>query len=344
MNIQSIVLSRPDRIGDTIISSSALRALRERFPNARVYWLGRESLACLFHEHPALTAYWAYPEANKFITLTCMLKRAVVDAIVHLEPNRHVERAAVAAGIPYRIGFDLFGKSHLTHALPHTKKQGLMHEAAYCFQLLECLGIEQQDVYEPWIQLNDTGLGAAQELLQQHHVQSPFAVMHLSAHGTKVRISPVLMASIARRLIDQHGSSIVLVGAHPNQPEVEVFISALGNRAYRVVDLCGKAGLGETAWILQQAMIVVSRDSGPAHLAAAMGAPTLSLFAEPSPSKCARRWLPLGKQVYYIENDIRKQWWESDKRFAKRNAAMFDEAKILAVLDWALAQSSDKPE
>lgn len=340
MKVQAIVLSRPDRIGDVIISTSCLRALQTKFPQAHIYWLGQASLACLLHEHPAITEYWAYPGERGRSELIHMFKHAAIDCIVHLEADPDVEKAAVAAGVQYRVGFDLLGKADLTHALRHTKKQGLMHEAAYCFQLLACLGVKPPTVFEPWIQVNATALESAQHIMQQHNVSSRFAVLHLSAHGAKARIPTELMAAIARRLIERHDCKIVLVGVHQDAPETIAFLQALGERAERVIDLCGKTNLSETAWIMQQAIITVSRDSGPAHLSAAMDAPTLTLFAEPSPAKCARRWQPLGKRAHYIENDIQKHWWESDARFAKRNAAMFDESKIMTELERALTRLS----
>jgi len=265
-----------------------------------------------------------------------MFSQANVDCVVHLEADRLVERAAASAGVRLRIGFDVFGKTYLTHALPHTKKQGRMHEGHYCFQLLESLGVQPPPVLKPWIHLNPSSQVLAQRILNQCNVAHPYAVLHVSAHGEKARIPPNIMASIARWLIEHQNCGVVLVGNPVNEVDEQGFLRAIGGEASRIANLCGMTELSETAWILQRARVTVSRDSGPAHLAAAMGAPTLTLFAEPSPAKCAARWRPLGMHAYCMQNNIRKRWWESDRRFAKRNAAKFDEAAILAELQRAL--------
>ena len=91
-------------------------------------------------------------------------------------------------------------------------------------------------------------------------------------------------AELARRLVLEHGCNIVLVGA----PSEQRYVGELAARivllpAGRVANLAGKLSIGELGALLERATAVVTNDSGPMHLAAALGAPTVGLFGPETP-------------------------------------------------------------
>lgn len=339
-SVRGIMLSRPDRIGDVIISSSCLRAVKERFPDAKLYWLVRESMRPLFFEHPGFTELIPLPETDIENRLSEVLVEKQIDVVVHLEAHREVEAAAAKAGIGQRIGFSLLGEQHLTHPVPYEKKKGEKLEALYNFDLLRLLGVESPEKLQPWITINPQAEKRAEHLLKEAGVSAPFAAFHLSAHGKKPIVPPELMAQIASWLIREKGFAVCLLGMEADKPEERLFLKHIGQLSDAVFNLCGRTHLDESAAILQRAVVMVTRDSGPAHLSAALGTPTVTFIVEPSPEKKATRWHPLGDFSWVIENDIPRRWWESDYRFARRSCAQLRFDAILPTVKTALAAKS----
>lgn len=321
----TIIISRPDKIGDVVISSSCLSVIKRHLPNAKIYWLVEENLLPLFYKHLAIETCLTVPKsAQDKEALTQTFKEIKAEAIVHLNPHPDIESSAFAAGIETRIGYSKDNKKHLTHAFPDERKKGLKHEAFYNFDLLKPLGIEIPQEPSPWLTLDPRSIEQCQAIIHQYGIQAPYAVFHLGASGKKPRLPASITAPVAQWLVKEKQLSIVLVGNRADEPEEAEFLSTLNEQRDAIISLCGKTDLAETAALYQKAAFAFSRDTGPAHIAAAMQCPCLTVFAEPNPSKSAKRWKPLGPHSDIVENDIKQRFWENEQAFAKRNFSMFN--------------------
>ena len=111
----------------------------------------------------------------------------------------------------------------------------------------------------------------------------PYVVVH---PGTSVpaRAWPAERHAAATRLLVEHGHRVVVTGA-PAERELTAAVAGTSG----AVDLGGRTDLAELAGVLDAASVVVVGNTGPAHLAAAVGTPVVSLFA---PTVPARRWAP----------------------------------------------------
>lgn len=125
----------------------------------------------------------------------------------------------------------------------------------------------------------------------------PFAVVNPNAGRLSLerRWPQASFAALTRSLIEDDGLSVVLIGATGEMEyTAEVLqLAELGAGNARAVDLSGKLGQGELCALLSGASVVVSNDSGPMHLAAALGAPTIGLFGPETPLM----YRPLGHAV-----------------------------------------------
>ena len=125
----------------------------------------------------------------------------------------------------------------------------------------------------------------------------------------------------------------MLIGGKDEGPVGENFCRRLRGKGKSGRNLVGRLNLAQTAWLLKKTRLFIGRDSGPAHLAAAMCCPTITLFGAPRPVDSARRWSPLGPRTIIVENSAPARWWENtEKKAAKNRAAITFEEVINSVV------------
>jgi len=334
------VLTRPDRIGDVVITSSCLEPMRAALPGAEIHFVAQARMESLFNGHPALKSFIALPPGGnsewRVEALTAHFRKIQPHSIVHLNSDPEVERAAAKAEIPRRIGFTKNGGEWLTESLPEPKKRGDKHEGLYNFDLLKLLGVSAPAKLEARINPNETALDRLADKLPEGITAGCYAVLHIGAHGEKPRIAPEFFIAAARWLVKERKLYVVLIGTEPGDELIGEIMRGAGSAASWIHDFCGETDLAEAAYLLRDAAVVFGRDSGPAHLAAAMGARTVTLMLEPECENSARRWTPLGERSWVLEKPLKRHWFESRPGFARRNLSRYSPAEVVEALRMAL--------
>ena len=338
--IARLVLSRPDRIGDVVITSSGFAPVRVALPQAEIHFIAQPRMELLFRSHPALKSFVPvsiHTDATRRMELlAAQLRKLKADCIVHLHSDPEVEWAAAAAEIPRRIGFRENGDKWLTESLPFLKKRGDKHEGYYNFDLLELLGVPVPPKLVPHITPDGAALERLASKLPAGLVPRAYAVLHVGAHVGKPRIAPEFFIAAARWLVKERGLYVILMGAEPTDENVTAILAGAGRTVSWIHNLCGQTDLAESAFILRDAAVVFGRDSGPAHLAAAMGARTVTLMMDSEPANSGRRWTPLGDLSWALDKPLKRGWFESKIAFGQRNLAQYSPEEIIAALKFAL--------
>ncbi len=340
-----LVLARPDRIGDVVVTSSCLEPVRRALPGAEIHLVAQARMEPLFHDHPALASFIALPRHNdtkwRQERLADQLRSLKADCIVHLHSDPEVEWAAAAAEIPRRIGFRENGDKWLTESLPEMKKQGEKHEGFYNFDLLHLLGVPPPPKLKTRLTPNGDAIENLSNKLPEGIAQGKYAVLHVGAHGKKPRVAPEYFIAVARWLVKERHLYVVLLGAAEDAEAMDAIIAGAGSAAPWIYPLAGQTDLAEAAFLLRDAALVFGRDSGPAHIAAAMGARTVSLMIDSEPTNSSRRWAPLGERSWVLDKPLARGWFESKVDFGRRNLEQYSPDEIIASLDYALGTASE---
>ncbi len=338
--IAKIVLVRPDRIGDVVITSSCFESLRKALPGVEIHLAAQVRMGPLFHRHPALKSFLALPESgdgnSRIEAMTEQFQKLQLECIVHLIPDADIECAAAKAEIPRRLGFRHDGGQWLTESRVGPKKRGEKHEGLYNFDLLELIGVPAPIKLTPWLTPEETALARLATKLPAGISAGNYSVLQVGSHAGKPRIGPEFFIAAARWLMEKRGLRVLLIGAEPDDDIIGKIIAGVGGASATVHDFCGKTDLAESAFLLRDAAVVFGRDSGPAHLAAAMGARTVTLMLEPERENSAQRWKPLGKYSWALEKPMERHWYESRERFARRNLAQYAPTEVVEALRQAL--------
>jgi ADP-heptose:LPS heptosyltransferase len=312
--MKRLVLSRPDRLGDVLITSSLLPALRAALPDTEIYWLAEEPFRCLFDAHSLLTGFLTKNSAAEaFQTLQ-------PDAVVHFHPDKVVEEAAMVAKVPMRLGYrsSWFGSS-LTQTVPDHRARGLKHEAVYAAALLQRLGLEIQPS-KPCIHLSKESLARLQSKVSWSLASTNYVVINPTAHSPTLRWPWQRFLEVAQWLVREHHLVPVLTGFSTDDVDGQALQAALQETGIAHENLLGQLALDELAHLLHRARLLISRNTGTSHLAAAVDCPQVEIFGRFTGRYSVTRWQAQSPLSQRLVPDLVQSWWEPNPLYWSRCA------------------------
>lgn len=278
-------------VGDVILITPSLRALRARFPTAHItVVVGRESRE-LLQRCPYLDSLIVFDRDRDgtpwgLWRLGARLRRAQADLVVDFQNNRLSHWLGALSGAPLRYGY---GGRRWSWVLTHraTEPAHPVPPVDHQCHLLALLGIHQPD---PRLELwpSDADRHAVQQLLAEHWVPegAPLIGMHVggSRRWQSKRWPPEYFAQLIDRLAAQRRCRTVLTGAKQDGPVAREIVRL--TRAKPVVAV-GRTSLMELAVLISRCQAFLVSDTAPLHMAACFQVPTVALFGSTDPARHA---------------------------------------------------------
>ncbi len=284
-----ILVIRPDRIGDVVLSTPVLASLRAARPGWKIAMLVRPMAAPLLEGHPAIDELLALntddkPSWGNTAPLADTLRFKKFDAALHLYSDFWISLAVWRAGVPIRIGpASKLARIFYNTALPQRRSRGEKHEADYNLDLLAPLGIPplRKSMLPVW----PDAIGAASALLDPSRKNiGVFPGMGGSARNWK----PQQYA----RLIDilsAEGHNVILMGGAADARAVDAVAAASATAPKRFAG----TNLKELAAFIHRLDVFAAPSTGPLHIAGAVGTPAVGIYC-PIRVCLPRRWGPIG--------------------------------------------------
>ena len=309
-----ILLIKPSAVGDVIHTLPVVAKLRQRYPSARIDWMLTPQNAELICGHPALSniilfqrqAYgrlwkdWSSPA--DLLGMLGSLRRTNYDLVIDLHGQFRSACFALATGSPTRIGFDRprrrvrrAGRKLADDTFDHAWQGAReMSWLAYTHRIpIPTLDAHAIDRYL-WIgEMLDLPAGPPQfdlpilpesehridQLLAEHGVaDKPVAILTPGSVWETKRWLASGFAAVGRHFRDA-GWAVVLAGS-PNDRQACRDVTEAWDGA---INLCGNTSLAELAALMRRAGLCIANDSGPLHLAAALGTPLVAVFGPTDP-------------------------------------------------------------
>jgi ADP-heptose:LPS heptosyltransferase len=275
-----------------------------------------------------------HPDLDGFLSDPSRIESLHLDAVVHLHPDAGCYRGARDANVPVRIGYQQrFLTRCLTHALPDRRSEGVQHEAAYNFDLWQLVGVPQPDHFTPNVHLPESARDSLRAKLPWPLESTPFAVLNPSAHSPIARWPAERFRRLADWLDKELNFKPVFVGADP--------ADSIPGHAADHFSLAGQTNLAELGWLLKHARVSITRDTGPSHLAAAVGCPVVVIFGRTAPLYGPTRWRPLTPKAIIVTKPVLRKCWESDGRYWRRSFTAITVEEVMAAVRQILASADD---
>jgi ADP-heptose:LPS heptosyltransferase len=314
--VRRILLLRLERIGDLLMTLGAIEAARATWPGAGIdlavgSW--NSDLARLLpwpSRVEIVDAPWlsrGEPSATwpRMLAHARRWRRTGYDLVINLEGDIRSNLLAGLTGAPVRVGFPMAGGgSLLTHAVAHDP--GAHTDENTRRLIREAAAVLGQDVVEPpasWPRLSIPAAIAAEAeaLLAARGVGAgtPLVGLHASGGRAIKQWHPARFGEAAGQLASALGATVVMTGTPADRPLVDAARAALAPGT-PVVDLAGPLDLVTLAAVLARVTIYVTGDTGPMHLAAAMGTPVVAVFGLSDPA----RYAPLAPHRRIVRIDL----------------------------------------
>lgn len=297
---KNILVVRTDRIGDVVLTTPVLEALRKAYPTARITMMVTPVTKDIVEGNPSLNEIIVFDKKGKdkgffnFWRFIHMLRAKKFDLALNYHLKARMNLMLFHAAIPHRIGFknNKFGFL-LTEQYLDPRTSGRRHEAEYCLDLLKHIGIETPTELHLCVGVKEESERWAEEALEAHGISlmEKLFAFHPGASCISKRWPPERFAEVADRLAEKHKARILLVGAGDSQLIArEVLLSM----KQPVFDFTGKTTVSHLISLLKRCSLLISNDSGPVHLAVGVGTPVISIFGRNQPGLSKTRWRPLG--------------------------------------------------
>ena len=276
-------------LGNIIRVSPTLRALRQRFPEAKITFITLEQNrgiyegSGLFDEAVYLelksVGVFLWDVFRKYFSL----RRERFDLVLNLEPLANfAEIVSFYVAVGVRVGFSLPGRRSLfTIKIPFREDE---HISRTFYRILYPFGVRPpQDLTPEAVPVNDEDWRYIEELLSARGIEGGRPLIAFNVNASEVaearRWPGDRFAELASRLQEELGADLIFIGA----PEEAVRVEEVVKKVKRGLNLAGLTTLKQAAAALKKAGLFITNDSGPMHLAIAMGTPTVALFGPESP-------------------------------------------------------------
>jgi lipopolysaccharide heptosyltransferase II len=296
-----ILVIRLDLIGDLVLSLTLVRVLKRSYPEAEIDLLALPSSATIASADPDLAMImpydpnvWRRPKAlvslkhwRDAIRLLRQLRGRKYDLAVSVF-GTWAGLLALLSGTPRRVGFGRESyPGFMTDSVKgrHWRPGDHKHEVDYCLELARAAGAHTTEEDRiPHLSVNPQARKEVELLLEQEGSQAakPLIACHVSSHNGQSKRWPLpYWSALLDRLIAEDEAGIVLTGAPNDMPFIEAVTRRMKEKP---VVLAGKTSLPQLAALFERSDLLISGDSGPMHIAAAVGSSLIAIHGPTDPA------------------------------------------------------------
>ena len=279
--LERIGVIKPSALGDVVQSLPILPALRHRFPNARLSWVIQRGLEDLVAGHPDIQDVILFDRRGgwgSWCRMLSELHRCRFDLVIDLQGLLRTGLMTAATRAAYRIGLETAREgSHwsLTQVIPGTGRNVAAHERY--LRVVDALGADRRHCQTIISVSMADQIWAEQQL---RDLPRPIFAVHPGARWETKRWPVEQFAEVTARAVREWQAGVLILGSPAEQSDAERLVERLQELSPQaaVRNLTGQTTLKQLTGLLQRVDAVISNDSGPMHLAAGLGTPTLGIF------------------------------------------------------------------
>ena len=273
----NILIIKPGAIGDLIQLTPVIRALAARYPGARITLLvGTRATATLFQHNPYVAETLVFDRRGEHRSLSSLLtfwqriRRLKYDLVIHFQRSNLKTWFLATAALPCRV------------LVYHKAKNRSVHVVDNYLDTLAPLGISGQN-RDLELAVGKDDERFAEELFSVNGYSGKIVIaLNPGASHPVNRWSVERFAALADALVEGLSAKIIITGG----PEDSALAEAISSGAVsRPLVLCGKVTLLQLGAILKKCDLLISGDTGPLHLATAVGTRVVALFGAADPAR-----------------------------------------------------------
>lgn len=300
----SVLIMKFSSLGDVILSTAAIKALRDKFKSKISFLVGDESKEVLF-VCPYIDELLVCDFKNKdksflnFLKLAACLRKKNFDIVIDLQNNRRSHLLAFLTLALHRFGYDNKKLGFLlNHRIPDDKPT--IDPVTHQFRILQMLDIELKP---PSLQLWPTELDKRfiDEYLSSEWVSPHHKIVGINISASERWATKIWPLHHIVKLCEELGRRdmrVVVTGTEKDLPCAHQLINSVKNA--KPINACGKTSVNQLACLIKRCSVYISVDSAPLHIAASVQTPFVAIFGSTDP----RRHIPPAKHYVVLKKDL----------------------------------------
>ncbi|MHB8906906.1 MAG: glycosyltransferase family 9 protein [Melioribacteraceae bacterium] len=278
--IKKILIIKLRGIGDVVLSTIVIENLRKDFPNAQIDYLV---------EAPSEPGISGLKEINqvlifdrkdfwKKVSLIQQIKKIRYDLVLDFFTNPSTALVTFFSGAKFRVGFPYRGRKYAYNLLGPAER-GKYHSALLHLETLKLIGLSHT-YKQLYYYISPSALRVAEKYLRDNFIENNFVVGICPTGGwPSKKCDPIKFAEIAKAVIQKFNAKIFIIWGKSDQEDAFKIQSLIGDKSM----IAPETTIQELAALIARCKILISNDSGPMHIATAVGTPVLGLFGPTSP-------------------------------------------------------------
>lgn len=281
---ERILVIKPSALGDIVHSLPVLTALRRRYPEAHISWVVNRSYEGLLQGHPDLDALLTFDRnatraglvatVRTYVPFFRQLRQQRFDLVIDLQNLFRSSLMALATRAPRRVGLSSAREGaawFYTDVVPVADFNAI-HAVDRYWLVAEALGVgDGKKVFR--LPITEAGQAWAASLLQE--MPRPWLMLAAGSRWMTKRWPPEHFAALTRRAVQRFGGSAIFVGS-ADESALATHVASRIACPSRI--LTGTTSLPQLIALLSRADVMLANDTGPLHLAAALGRPVVAPY------------------------------------------------------------------
>lgn len=307
---RSILLIQLGDIGDVVLSTPCIQALRENYPQAKIVVAVWDKAAELLEDCPWLDHVVAVTKQSRSIWAEIFFQRDFIrqlrefhfDLAIDLRTGTRGAIMAFLSGAGQRIGFyasdGRLWRNRLFTSLLHKEYRPEQHVVDYLLSLLETFGVTVAQ-RSPYLAVSENKFARIEALFPDLKIEPGpmlIAVQPFSLWQYK-ELEKEKYIALVHWLVGELGATVLVTGAASEQERAEEIVGNSGKKCY---NLAGRTTIAMYAALLKKCRLFVGVDSAGLHIAAAVGTPTVGIFGPSSPVS----WAPRGEAHLVVQKEF----------------------------------------
>jgi len=299
-------------LGDAVMTTPALLRLREKFPGAHITLLTPEKLSDLWRNHPAVNEAILFAPGENVFSIGKKLRAGKFDLALVLPNSPRSAIEVYLAGIPWRLGYARPWRNffltqpvasranamkmrkrspgeiqelvtgHSKFKKQNSKPAPGAHQIHEYLHLTAALGADPEPL-APRLHMVPDEIADAKKKFGLGNITGPVLGLNAGAEYGLAKRWPAERFIAAARKVRQQTNCVLLIFGGPGDHSIAAQIHSATGNGQSAINLAGRTSLRELMSLLKLCRVLLTNDTGPMHVAAALGTPVVVPFGSTSP-------------------------------------------------------------
>jgi lipopolysaccharide heptosyltransferase II len=279
--IKKILCIKPRGIGDIVLSTIVLDNLKNTFPNARIDYLIETFAKDVLIKNPLVNKIYTLEKSELPFKIGFKLRKEKYDLVIDLYSNPRTAQITFLTGAKYRVGYSYRGRKY-AYNIKAESGRGTHHAAEHNLELLKVLDVAiiSKKIH---FYLSEESRTFANEFIEKNFDKANETIVGIIPSGgwSSKRCDKEKWVEICKSILQKYKVKFLILWGPGDEVDANFICDNLLNNAV----LSPKPTVMKLSALINKCDIAIANDSGPMHISAALGIPTLGIFGPTNPKQ-----------------------------------------------------------